>query len=127
VTIIAPRLIARLRLAAVAVLGGVVCAAVAGLGYASANGPASAQQYQYRTQVCHHTGSTKNPHRTLTISSRAVPAHLRHGDTPGPCPTTTNIARHSQSAHVKKFHKNTTLRAEIRREKNKGKGKGGGR
>ena len=119
-------MITRLQLAAVAVLGSVACAAVAGLAYAS-NGPAaSAQQYQYRMTICHHTGSKKNPHRTITVSSASWRGHSRHGDTPGPCPTTTNLRRHSTTAHVKKFHKNTTLRAEIKREKNKGKGKGKG-
>jgi hypothetical protein len=46
----------------------------------------SAAQSQYgRTKVtiCHHTGSGKNV--TITISEAALPAHLRHGDTVGPC------------------------------------------
>ena len=42
-------------------------------------------QYQYRVQICHHTGSRKHPFHTITVSSRSVPAHLRHGDTLGPC------------------------------------------
>jgi hypothetical protein len=42
-------------------------------------------QYQYRVQICHHTGSRKHPSHTITVSSRSVPAHLRHGDTLGPC------------------------------------------
>lgn len=39
-----------------------------------------------RCQVCHVTGNGKR--MTLTISCNAVPAHLRHGDTEGPCPVT---------------------------------------
>jgi hypothetical protein len=39
-----------------------------------------------RCQVCHTTGSGKR--QTLTISCNAVPAHLGHGDTEGPCPVT---------------------------------------
>jgi hypothetical protein len=119
----------KFRYAIVVALAGVLGAAVVGLGTA-ANGPsASAQQYQYKVTICHHTGSQTNPHRTITISSRALPAHLRHGDTVGPCPTTTSLRTHSSTSHVKKFHKQTTLRAELARETkaakgNKGKGKG---
>jgi hypothetical protein len=39
-----------------------------------------------RCQVCHTTGSGKR--QTLTISCNAVPAHIAHGDTEGPCPVT---------------------------------------
>jgi hypothetical protein len=37
-------------------------------------------------QVCHTTGSGKSV--TLTISCNAVPQHIGHGDTEGPCPVT---------------------------------------
>ena len=39
-----------------------------------------------RCQVCHTSGNGKR--QTLTISCNAVPAHLGHGDTEGPCPVT---------------------------------------
>ena len=39
-----------------------------------------------RCQVCHTTGSGQR--QTLTISCNAVPAHIGHGDTEGPCPVT---------------------------------------
>ena len=39
-----------------------------------------------RCQVCHRDGQGRR--RTLTISCNAVPAHIRHGDTEGPCPVT---------------------------------------
>ena len=39
-----------------------------------------------RCQVCHRDGQGRG--RTLTISCNAVPAHIRHGDTEGPCPVT---------------------------------------
>ncbi len=35
--------------------------------------------------VCHRTHSTKKPFHTINVSSRAVPAHLAHGDTLGAC------------------------------------------
>jgi len=39
-----------------------------------------------RCQVCHVDDNGRR--RTLTISCNAVPRHLRHGDTEGPCPVT---------------------------------------
>lgn len=39
-----------------------------------------------RCQVCHTDGQGRR--RTLTISCNAVPAHIGHGDTEGPCPVT---------------------------------------
>ena len=39
-----------------------------------------------RCQVCHTSGNGKR--QTLTISCNAVPAHIGHGDTEGPCPVT---------------------------------------
>ena len=42
-------------------------------------------QYQYRVQICHRTHSKKHPWHTITVSNRAVKAHLKHGDTLGAC------------------------------------------
>jgi hypothetical protein len=128
------------RYALVAVLAGVLAAAVAGLGYAASRPSASAQEYQYgaKVTICHHTGSKKNPHHTITVSRNAVPAHMRHGDTLGPCTSASNVSTHSSPAHVRRWHTGTTLRAELRAEaaakskakakdKAKGKGKGKGK
>jgi hypothetical protein len=42
-------------------------------------------QYQYRVELCHLTGSRKHPGHTITVSSAAVAAHVRHGDHLGAC------------------------------------------
>ena len=59
------------------------------------SGHSGAAQYQYKVTICHHTGSTKHPWHLITISNRAVPAHLRHHDQMPPCPTTATVA-HNQ-------------------------------
>lgn len=38
-----------------------------------------------KVTICHHTRSKKNPFVTIRVSQRALKAHLRHGDTIGPC------------------------------------------
>jgi hypothetical protein len=45
-------------------------------------------QYQYRVAICHRTHSKKHPWHVIVVSSHAVQAHLKHGDTLAPCPTT---------------------------------------
>jgi hypothetical protein len=67
----------------------VALAASGGIAYAGPVPERTAAQDQYvgKVTICHHTGSTKNPTVTITISRNALPAHLKHGDTVGPCPS----------------------------------------
>jgi hypothetical protein len=63
---------------AVAVLG-----ALGGIGVVG--GSLASAQYQYgMVTICHVAGQSGN-RVTITVASSAVPAHLDHGDTVGPC------------------------------------------
>src|SRR6266566_3828175 len=67
-------------------------ASMGGVGYAArlvggSNISAAAAQYPpSKVTICHHTHSQKHPFVTIIVSERALPAHLGHGDTAGPCP-----------------------------------------
>jgi len=52
-------------------LGGVIAIALAGAGVYAA---------QDRVEICHVTGSEKNPWNIITVSAKAWPAHEAHGD-----------------------------------------------
>ncbi len=84
--------ISKRRAAQAGVAGTIAAIALAALGsvgaaVSPASTPASASQYKKRVPVCHRTGSKKNPYRTIRVSRNAVPAHMRHGDGVGPCPS----------------------------------------
>ena len=84
----------RVRFAAAGAVAFAVAAlaSVGGVGYAArlvggSNISAAAAQYPpSKVTICHHTHSQKNPFVTINVSERALPAHLGHGDTVGPCP-----------------------------------------
>jgi hypothetical protein len=88
-------------------------ASVGGVGYAArlvggSNISAAAAQYPpSKVTICHHTHSQKNPFVTINVSERALPAHLGHGDTVGPCPQqslTPEQGEEPAKQHVKAQH-----------------------
>jgi hypothetical protein len=87
---------ARRRLVALGVSGVLAVATFVGLASAGGIGgtagtfPAAADQYAPRVTICHRVRA--NRYRTITVVRRALPAHLRHGDTLGPCSTRLNAA-----------------------------------
>jgi hypothetical protein len=72
-------------------VGALAFAAMASVGAAvsPAGTPAATDQYPKKVTICHHTHSKKNPFVTIRVSQNALKAHLRHGDTVGPCSTAT--------------------------------------
>jgi hypothetical protein len=103
----------RARIAAVSAIALVgVFASLGATGYAarlvkfSSTSPNAAQYPPSKVTICHHTHSQKNPTVTITVSVHALPAHLKHGDTVGPCspqaPSTP--AEHGKLQKTKKAH-----------------------
>ena len=81
--------------------------ALAGLSFAAggsptaAKNPARAQYGQPKVTICHHTHSKKHPSHTIRVGAPAVKAHLKHGDTLGPCPTVAPTTNSSGKSHGK--------------------------
>lgn len=66
--------------------------------YGSSGGQYGSSCKQYRVQICHRTHSKKHPWHMITVSNRALKAHLRHGDTPPPC-SAEAAAKHKHGKH----------------------------
>ena len=88
-------------------VGALAVGALASVGAAvSPSGtPAAAKQYPpQKGTLCHHTHSKTHPFVTITVSQRAFPAHLRHGDTIGPCAPATPTAAKAAKTKAKASH-----------------------
>ena len=84
---------ARVAIAAAVATGTVAMFAALG-GAGIAQDSISAAQYQYgkKTTVCH------KGKKSISIGNPAVPAHLRHGDTVGPCTSAAAKAKKAKAA-----------------------------
>ena len=105
------------RVAVAAGVGALTVGALASVGAAVSPKRTSAATTEYqphKVMLCHHTHSTKNPFVTIIVAKKALPAHLRHGDTIGSCP---QVASTQQTAKTKAKTKSSHA-------KSKGKHKG---
>jgi hypothetical protein len=60
------------------------------LGACPEDGGPPDDQYEEKVLICHiPPGNPENP-QTISVSVNAVPAHLAHGDSEGPCPEDSN-------------------------------------
>jgi len=115
----------RRRVAAVAALALAVgaFASLGATGYAarlvafSHTSPDAAQYPASKVTICHHTHSQKNPFVTITVSVHALPAHLRHGDTAGPCsqeaPSTPALPAKQKKTHKAHPSKHTGNKSQL--------------
>ena len=67
--------------------------------YGSSGGQYGSACKQYRVTLCHRTHSKKHPWVRITVSSRAVKAHLRHGDSLPPCSTQPVLKKKHGKGH----------------------------
>jgi hypothetical protein len=83
----------KIAASAVVIVGLTSLALLAGAGLAS-TGSSSSAAYQYgkKVTICHHTHSKKHPFVTITVAKAALKAHLKHGDTIGPCSSANSAA-----------------------------------
>jgi hypothetical protein len=86
-------------------LSALAFAALASVGAAvSPSGTAGAtKQYNpNKVTICHHTHSKKNPFVTIRVSRNALKAHMKHGDTIGPCAGATfTLCKKGETKKVK--------------------------
>jgi hypothetical protein len=92
------------RIGVSAAISALAVGALASIGAAvSPSGTAAAtSQYTKKVAICHRTHSKKHPFVTIVVSRNAVPAHLRHGDTIGPCPTAAATKKAKNAKKAKK-------------------------
>ena len=95
----------RVRLGVIAGLGAAFAVAAFGpvAGAVSPTGDAaSAKQYEDKVTICHRTGSKKKPFHTIRVSRNALKAHLKHGDSIGPCGPNSVFTMCAKTKNAKK-------------------------
>ena len=118
-----PRLAAAI---AVAVCMVMAFAALGGVGLAQTSGGPGGKQYDKKVTICH------KGKKTISISKKALPAHLRHGDAVGTCAAVAKAkkAKAAKAAKAKaakaKAEKAKAAKAEKAKAEKPEQSKGGG-
>src|SRR4029453_11660374 len=105
------------RAAVAAGVGALTVGALASVGAAVSpkrTSAATAEYQPHKVMLCHHTHSKKNPSVTIIVAKKALPAHMRHGDTVGPCP---QVASTEQTAKARAKGAHGKSRAAARKAK----------
>ena len=66
------------------------------------------EQADPKKTICHIPPGNPNNAHTITVGAPAVPAHLAHGDTSGPCPQASSAARGKKDKKGSPTHESTT-------------------
>ena len=85
------------------------------------------QPQQGKVTVCHRTHSRSNPKVTITISRKALPKHLAHGDTIGACATSQAQSITTQNPPTTEKPKPTRGSSTSKASKSYGRGQAHGR
>jgi hypothetical protein len=101
-----PRLAAAIAVAACMVMA---FAALGGVGLAQTSGGPGGKQYDKKVTICH------KGKKTIRISKKALPAHLRHGDTVGSCASAA--AKKAKKAKAAKAAKAKAAKAKAEKAK----------
>lgn len=117
----------KITASAVVIVGLTSLALLAGAGLAS-TGSSSSAAYQYgkKVTICHHTHSRKHPFVTITVAKAALKAHLKHGDTIGPCSSPNSAAAKAKAKAKAKAAAAAAAAKAKAKTKAKGKAKGSG-
>jgi hypothetical protein len=117
----------KLTASAVVIVGLTALALLAGAGLAS-TGSSSSAAYQYgkKVTICHRTHSKKHPFVTITVSQHALKAHLKHGDSVGPCSAPNSVASKAKKAKAAAAAKAAAKAKAKAKAKGHGKKKNGG-